>query len=156
MRIAFDRYALPQPGFEEGALRDLMVEVGGPKLGPIYDTLIRTAGKELPYSQLEHLGLRLTVPGKEYVDAPFSVNDKNTITKVIGSDTGIMDGDDIITVELGGTDSLKVTFKRSGQQKQVVVKARKYKATDMRLVRNLLATTEESSRRVEWLKGSGG
>lgn len=156
MRIAFDRYALPQPGFEEGALRDLMVEVGGPKLGPIYDTLIRTAGKELPYSQLEHLGLRLTIPGKEYVDAPFSVNDKNTITKVIGSDTGLMDGDDIITVELGGTDSLKVTFKRSGQQKQVVVKARKYKATDMRLVRNLLATTEESSRRVEWLKGSGG
>jgi predicted metalloprotease with PDZ domain len=156
MRIAFDRYALPQPGFEEGALRDLMVEVGGPKLGPIYDTLIRSAGKELPYSQLEHLGLRLTIPGKEYVDAPFSVNDKNTITKVIGSDTGLMDGDDIITVELGGTDSLKVTFKRSGQQKQVVVKARKYKATDMRLVRNLLATTEESSRRVEWLKGSGG
>jgi predicted metalloprotease with PDZ domain len=156
MRIAFDRYSLPQPGFEEGALRDLMIEVGGPKLGPIYDTLIRTAGKELPYSQLEHLGLRLTIPGKEYVDAPFSVNDKNTITKVIGSDTGIMDGDDIITVELGGTDSLKVTFKRSGQQKQVVVKARKYKATDLRLVRNLLATTEESSRRVEWLKGSGG
>ena len=156
MRIAYDRYALPQAGFEEGALRDLVVEVGGEKLGPIYDTLMRSAGKELPYSELEHLGLRLTIPGKEYVDAPFVVNDKGTITKVVGTDTGLLDGDDVVAVELGGTDSLRVTIKRSGQQKQVVVKARKYKATDMRLTRNILATPAESVRRAEWLKGSGG
>ncbi len=156
MRIAYDRYALPQAGFEEGALHDLVVEVGGEKLGPIYDTLTRSAGKPLPYEEIENLGLRLTIPGKEYVEPPFVVNDKNTITKVVGTETGLTDGDDVIAVELAGIDSLRVTFKRSGQQKQVIVKARKYKATDMRLTRNILATPEQSARRAEWLKGSGG
>ena len=118
--------------------------------------MIRSAGKDLPYSELEHLGLRLTIPGKEYVDAPFATNDKGTITKVIGTETGLLDGDDVVKVELSGGDSLKVTFKRGGEQKQAMVKARKYKATDMRLTRNLLATPDESARRVEWLKGSGG
>jgi predicted metalloprotease with PDZ domain len=156
MRIAFDRYALPKPGFEEGALRDLVVEVGGVKLGPIYDTLIRSKGKDLPYSQLEHLGLRLTIPGKEYLDAPFVVNEAGTIIKVIGTETGLLDGDNLILVEQEGTDSLKVTVKRGGQQKQVVVKARKFKATDMRLTRNILASPAQLARRTEWLKGSGG
>lgn len=156
MRLAFDRYALPNPGFEEGALRDLVVEVGGAKLGPIYDTLIRSAGKELPYDQLGHLGLRLTIPGKEYVDPPFVLNQAGTIIKVIGTDTGLLDGDDVVLVEPEGTDSLKVTFTRSGQKKQATVKARKFKATDHRLTRNLVATPDEIARRLEWLKGSGG
>ena len=156
MRLAYDRYALPKSGFEEGALRDLMVEVGGEKLGPIYDTLIRSAGKELPYSQLEHLGLRLTTPGKEYLDAPFVVNESGTIIKVIGTETALLDGDNLILVEQEGTDSLKVTVKRGGQEKQVVVKARKFKANDTRLTRNILATPAQLARRAEWLKGSGG
>ena len=156
MRIAFDRYALPKPGFEEGALRDLVVEVGGVKLGPIYDTLIRSKGKDLPYSQLEHLGLRLTIPGKEYLDAPFVVNESGTIIKVIGTETALLDGDNLILVEQEGTDSLKVTVKRGGQEKQVIVKARKFKANDTRLTRNILATPAQLARRAEWLKGSGG
>jgi predicted metalloprotease with PDZ domain len=156
MRSAYDRYALPKAGFEEGALRDLMVEVGGEKLGPIYDTLIRSVGKDLPYSQLEHLGLRLTVPGKEYLDAPFVVNEAGTIIKVIGNETGLLDGDNLMLVEQEGTDSLKVTVKRGGQQKQVIVKARKFKANDTRLTRNILATPTQLARRAEWLKGSGG
>lgn len=156
MRIAYDRYALPNPGFEEGALRDLVVEVGGEKLGPIYDTLIRSVGKDLPYSQLEHLGLRLTVPGKEYLDAPFVVNEAGTIIKVIGTETGLLDGDNLTLVEQEGVDSLKVTVKRGGQQKQVIVKARKFKANDTRLTRNILATPTQLARRAEWLKGSGG
>jgi predicted metalloprotease with PDZ domain len=156
MRLAYDRYALPKPGFEEGALRDLVIEVGGAKLGPIYDALIRTAGNELPYAQLERLGLRLTIPGKEYVDAPFVVNEAGTIIKVIGTETGLLDGDNLVLVEPSSTDQLKVTITRGGQQKQVTVKARKYKANDTRLTRNILATAEESARRAEWLKGSGG
>ena len=84
------------------------------------------------------------------------VNESGTIIKVIGTETALLDGDNLILVEQEGTDSLKVTVKRGGQEKQVVVKARKFKANDTRLTRNILATPAQLARRAEWLKGSGG
>lgn len=48
-----------QPGFEEGAIRQLLVKHGGPKMGEVYDTWIMKPGEMPVEKQLAKLGLEM-------------------------------------------------------------------------------------------------
>ncbi|MGC8669443.1 MAG: M61 family metallopeptidase [Chthonomonadales bacterium] len=59
MRFLYAHYALPKRGYSPQELREAVVRIGGPQLGPFYDRLT-TSTDELPYNEcLAAVGLRL-------------------------------------------------------------------------------------------------
>ncbi|MGL1465756.1 hypothetical protein ACSTI9_00025, partial [Vibrio parahaemolyticus] len=51
MRLMFDRYRLPQPGYSEDGILEAMNEVAGSDLGPMYHRICQTTA-EMPYEAL--------------------------------------------------------------------------------------------------------
>lgn len=56
MRLMFDRYRLPQPGYSEDGILEAMNEVAGSDLGPMYHRICQTTA-EMPYEALAGIGL---------------------------------------------------------------------------------------------------
>lgn len=63
MRDLLARYGLPKPGFPEDGIREAVIRIAGPELGPFYDLLCRST-EEMPFAEcLRYAGLRLRVSG---------------------------------------------------------------------------------------------
>ncbi|MBS1709631.1 MAG: M61 family metallopeptidase, partial [Armatimonadetes bacterium] len=73
MRLLYQRYHLPQPGFGEDDLRATISEVAGADLGPLYDRMIRSTD-ELPYEELKRVGLRVLAPGDQALGYGFETS----------------------------------------------------------------------------------
>lgn len=64
MRALYAKHRLPKPGYPEDGPRDAISETAGKDLGALYDVVVRST-KEVPYSELASIGLRVLAPGKE-------------------------------------------------------------------------------------------
>lgn len=93
-----------KPGFEEGEIRNLLVRIGGPTLGPLYDQIVMKAG-ELPVPQeLEKVGLKVDQHEEPYVNVGFTMvvrpDGKGGIRGISGpAESKLQPGDTITTIE---------------------------------------------------------
>ncbi len=71
MRVLWTMCKDNNPGFDEGEIRAIMLQLGGATMGDYFDTVVMKPG-ELPLeSQLAKIGLQLTKDEQQYVDAGF-------------------------------------------------------------------------------------
>lgn len=162
MRLLFDRYHLPQPGFEEDALRSTISEVAGTDLGPLYDRMIRTT-EELPYSQLERLGLRLRSSGMQAAGYGFETAD-GFVTNLSSdaADAGLREHDKLIEIDgapftiAGNLAGRKVSYMasvlRNGHQITLRLPIVKSSLPQITLEPDPFATPEAVSRFQEWIR----
>ena len=153
MRSFYAKYQLPNPGFDDDAIKNGIIELTGPKFGPIYDTMVRST-QSMPYDLLSKLGLRLTVPGQIYTDPLYLLSSDHKVTNATLSNLvgGIKDGDEVISAKITGERQIEVLVSRDGNPMTFKLAARIYKAGDYRLTANPFATVEEKKRLEEWLK----
>ena len=62
LRLLYSRHRLPNPGYDEDALREAINEVAGTDLSSLYNRMVRSTD-ELPYEVLQKIGLKLSAPG---------------------------------------------------------------------------------------------
>ena len=153
MRSFYRKYQLPNPGFGDDAIKDALVEMGGPMMGPMYDTMVRTT-QPMPYEALSKMGLRFTIPGERYTDPLYLLNAEGKVTNATVSnlDGGIKDGDQVLTARLLGDNQIEVIVRRTGKELKLNLAGRTFKAGDYRLQANPFATADEKLRLEEWLK----
>ncbi|MEI7986885.1 MAG: hypothetical protein WCI55_14765 [Armatimonadota bacterium] len=153
MRTFYAKYSLPNPGFADDGIRDALLELGGPKMGPMYDSMVRST-KPMAYEPLTKIGLRLTIPGETYTDPLYLLNAEGKVTNATISNLegGIKDGDQVVNAKVVGEKLLEVFVLRNGRELKFNLPGRVYKAGDYRLRENPFATQEEKLRLEEWLK----
>ena len=153
MRTFYAKYKLPNPGFDDDAIKQEMVKLGGPTMAPIYDGMVRST-KAMPYDLLGRIGLRLTVPGEVYLDPLYLLDSNGKVTNAAASNVegGIRNGDIVETAKMVGNGEISVHVKRDGTSLDLVLRGRSYRAEDYRLQPNPFATLEEKQRLAEWLK----
>ena len=153
MRSMYVKYQLPNPGFPDDGIKDGLTELGGIKIGPIYDTMVRST-QAMPYDILTRIGLRLTVPGITYTDPLYLLNADAKVTNATLSNLegGIKDGDQVISAKVTGENAIEVQVSRGGNLLKLNLAARTFRAGDYRLQANPFATVEEKKRLEEWLK----
>lgn len=152
MRSFYAKYKLPNPGFQDNAIRDAMVDLAGERLGSYYDGMVRTT-QEMPYDLVKMIGLRLTVPGQNYSDPLYLLDSTGHVTNATISNLegGIKDGDLVLYAKLIDNKNTEVHVQRDGRDLVLTLPARSYKAGDYRLQANPFATPEEKKRLEEWL-----
>ena len=153
MRSFYAQYKLPNPGFQNDAIRDALMELTTSKMGPIYDSMVRTT-QPMPYNHLKKMGLRLTIPGETYIDPLYLVNAEGKVTNATPSnfEGGVKNGDQILTAKISEGNSINVLVMRDGHQIKLNLAGRTFKAGDYRLQANPFATADEKKRLEEWLK----
>lgn len=99
MRLMYQRYRLPQPGFDEDGIKRTVSEVAKKDLGAVYDRMVRSTA-EMPYEKLKLIGLRLLEPGKETRALGFTI-EEDLVTRVEpqGEPGGVAIGDRILSVD---------------------------------------------------------
>ena len=153
LRSFYAKYKLPNPGFPDDGIKDGMIAIGGAKIGPIYDTMVRST-QAMPYDLLSKIGLRLTIPGEMYTDPLYLVDSDGVVTNTTASNLegGIRNGDRVLTAKVTGEKQIQVQVSRGEQMLTLSLAARTYKAGDYRLQPNPFATPEEKKRLEEWLR----
>ncbi|MEI8281779.1 MAG: hypothetical protein WCG75_05185, partial [Armatimonadota bacterium] len=153
LRSLYKQYQLPNPGFADDAIRDGLMDLAGAKMGPFYDSMVRTT-QPMVYDSLNRIGLRLTIPGETYVDPLYLLNAEGMITNATASnlDGGLKNGDLVIGAKTSPEGIIDVSVRRDNSLVNVRVPGRIYKAGDYRLQVNPFATAEEKQRLEEWLK----
>jgi predicted metalloprotease with PDZ domain len=73
MRVLWTMCKDDNPGFEEGEIRSIMLQLGGPTMGDYFDSVVMRPG-ELPLEeQLGKIGLRLASVERSWTDAGFDI-----------------------------------------------------------------------------------
>jgi len=90
-----------QPGFEEGDIRKILVEIGGAELGVAYDNWVMKPG-ELPVeAQLSKIGFEFLTNQEKFVDAGFvyawGEDGRMTVSRG-GRNTNVRRGDEIVEI----------------------------------------------------------
>lgn len=152
MRSFYAKYKLPNPGFQDDAIKQGVIELTSDKYGPIYDGMVRST-LALPYDLVKMLGLRLTVPDQTYTDPLYLVDDNDRVTNATPSnlDEGLRDGDLVEYAKLTEQRNVEVHVDRDGKKLTFILPGRTYRASDYRLRPNPFATPEEKQRLKEWL-----
>lgn len=162
MRLLFERYRLPNPGFDEDALRSTISEVAGTDLGSLYDLLIRST-REVPYESLKRIGLRVRMPGTQELDYGFDTSD-GFVTNMSSQteDAGLQNNDKIVAIDgrpftqAGNLAGRKIRFVatvlRNGHQITVKLPIVKTSAPQFTLEADPFATQEATDRFQEWIK----
>lgn len=155
LRTLYSRNRLPKPGFEDEELKTLIAEVGGEKMKPLYQKMVRSKD-ELPYELLQGIGLVLIEPDKDYVMPRYTVdrNRKLTNVKLAKIEGGLKDGDELVSARLVNKTSIETTVRRDGVLQTFRSEGRNFRSVDYRLMENPFATEAEHERYQEWLKGS--
>lgn len=153
MRSFYAKYQLPKPGFQDNDIKDAFISMGGTKMGPLYDTLVRTTN-EVPYDLLTKMGLRLLIPGQTYTEPLYILSESGAVTNATASNLegGIKDGDIVLNAKVVAENVIEVKVQRASGNATVRLQARTFRAGDYRLQANPFATPEEKQRLEEWLK----
>lgn len=103
-RTLFKKYGHGQPGFEEGAIRDELVNVAGPSLGAFYDEVVMKPG-DMPLEEaLGRIGLVLEMKDQTYGKFPFAYDMSAergglVLHDVEASATGLKNGDLVVGID---------------------------------------------------------
>jgi predicted metalloprotease with PDZ domain len=114
MRLLMQRHALPKPGYEEDALRTTINEVAMADLTAIYNQCVRST-QELPYSQLQAIGLEAVPTGEALLESGIDLRD-GTVTYVSqeAAGSGLQEGDRILDLNLSHGNCLHARYERNG------------------------------------------
>jgi predicted metalloprotease with PDZ domain len=152
MRLMYDRYRLPKPGYEEDGIRLAINEVAGKDLSPIYNRILRST-QEVPYEQLSGIGLRLLAPGATYTETGFAtVAGKVWDLTQEAYDAGLRRGDEVLGATLS-TKTAELAVRRDGEAEfTITVPIAESTAQDWRLEENPLATKSQRKLLASWMK----
>lgn len=153
MRSFYAKYQLPKSGFQDDDIKQALIEMSDDKMGPMYDGMVRNT-TEMPYGVLKMIGLRLTIPGLNYVDPLYlvDINGKVTNATISNLQGGIKDGDVVEYSKLTPNGQVEAHVQRDGKSMTLILPGRSYRAGDYRLSPDPFATPEEKLRLQEWLK----
>ena len=152
MRLMYERCRLPKPGYEEDGIRLAVNEVAGKDLSPIYNRIVRST-QEVPYDQINAIGLRVVAPGSTYTEASFTTEGNKVLDlSEEASEAGLMRGDEIV----GATQSTKtveLTVRRQGGSDfTVAVPISQETSEQWILEENPLATKSQRKLLAGWIK----
>jgi predicted metalloprotease with PDZ domain len=104
MRVLWQMCKDGRPGFEEGEIRSLMLQLGGPTMGDYFDKVVMRPG-ELPLEeQLAKIGLKLEAVERSYTDVGFDVGPMQggtgvRVTRVRQAiNQAVQQGDEVIAI----------------------------------------------------------
>lgn len=157
MRALYTRHALPKPGFEEGELRDVLVEFGGPDMGPLYDRVVRGTGG-VPTEWATGLGLRVMLPGAPFGSPRYQTDPDGLVTAVASADDAVKVGDRILGLRRDPTSTpdtprALARIKRGEREMEIPVGLLVTSVPEIRLQEDPFATSEAKTRREEWYCG---
>jgi predicted metalloprotease with PDZ domain len=163
MRLLFSRHRLPNPGFEEGGLLKAINEVSGHDLSEVYRQVVQST-QEMPYEELQALGLRVRMPGDGSKDLGFRL-DGDLVSEVEPdlAAQGLQKGDRLLSVgqarfghgcfaRLGSAVEYSVSVHRSGEERRLRLKVLTARTKGPTLEADPFASAEAEQRREEWLR----
>lgn len=162
LRLMFERYRLPKPGFEEDAIRAAINEVAGADLSTLYNRMIRST-EELPYSELKGLGLRVRLLGDQARGLGFETWD-GEVGKIASATyaAGLRENDKIVSIDgrpfVGAGDlfdrkqSFVATVLRNGHQLQLRLPIVQTRVNAVTLEPDPFANPDASARFTEWIR----
>jgi predicted metalloprotease with PDZ domain len=107
MRVLWTMCKDNNPGFEEGDIRSIMLQLGGATMGDYFDSVVMKPG-ELPLeAQLMKVGLKLENEEQTFVDAGFDIqpvfgSPGIRVARTRGATSSVLKANDQITM-IGGT-----------------------------------------------------
>ncbi len=154
MRALYARHALPKPGFEEGELRDVLIEFGGAEMGPLYDRTVRGRG-QVPLEGAAGLGLRAMLPGVRFGSPRFQTDGAGIVTAVADAGDAVRVGDRVLGLRRLAEDRAEARIVREGKELTVAAPLLVTTVPEIRLGEDPFAGAEARARRAEWYAGSG-
>ena len=166
MRYMYDKYHLPLSGYPENGILLAVNAVSGHDLTTLYNKLIYTTD-DLPYQDLEDIGIRVDTPGNSYQTIGFDIDDDGTVSDVSDpiASAGLHNGDKITAVDgkpfslvLAGLSLQRytLTIVRDGKPMTVLLKPLGQRAERFTAEPDAFATAEQSARLREWLQRPSG
>jgi predicted metalloprotease with PDZ domain len=167
MRYMYGMYHLPDaPGYPENGILLAVNAVAGQDLSALYNKLIYSTD-ELPYKDLEDIGIRVVATDEEYQDLGFTTDASGVVQDVDESvsQQGLQSGDKVVSIDGKRYGPVVYGLKQSGYTvnvhrssgevtlhlKPVTMKADRYTAMP-----DPFATEEEGHRLEQWLQRPGG
>jgi predicted metalloprotease with PDZ domain len=152
MRLLYERHHLPLPGYAEDEIRSTVSEVAGTDLKSIYDVLVYST-KEVPYKELQKLGIRAIEANVAFQDPGFHVDPSGRITDLRDAlkGQGLALGDAMSLENLDG-DKAKYSVLRGHLSFHVTVTVKSVLGDHFEIEPDPLASAEASKLRDEWLK----
>lgn len=98
MRLMFERYRLPKPGYEEDAILKTINEVAGKDLTELYRRVVQSK-EEVPYEELKKIGLRVATAEAPVKELGFRLEgDRVEEVDSEASGVGLRKGDQVTRV----------------------------------------------------------
>lgn len=154
MRALYKSGALPKPGFADGEIRRVLVELGGADMGGLYDAAIRGKGQvpvALVADDLRALGVRVLVPGQTFAMPRFQVGADGVVTAVADKADTVHIGDKILNARQTGPATAEVRLSRGGAEQTLTVPVTVTRVADYRIEEDPFATDAARALREEWL-----
>lgn len=156
MRLLYERYRLPKPGYDEDDLRKVINEVAMADLTPIYDQCVRST-KEVPYGVLRSIGLQIVNPGRsEWADSFDHRNDVVTHALPESEAAGLRTGDRILarSTESGWSPRprMNLLVERDGEELALTVPMRAERTREFRLEKMTEVSERALKLRNGWLR----
>jgi predicted metalloprotease with PDZ domain len=167
MRYMYSEYHLPdKPGYPENGILLACNKISGTDMTALYNKLIYSTD-DLPYQDLEHIGIRVTAKGEQYPSLGFTTDDAGVIQDLNPAiqRQGLQTGDKVVSV--GGkpyshflyglsTTGFDLAIRRGGEPMTlhldpVMVTAERYQAAA-----DPFCTDEQGKRLEQWLQRPSG
>ena len=100
LRYMYSQYHLPdKPGYPENGILLAINHVSGRDLSDLYKKLIYTTD-DLPYDQLEAIGIRVISPNTDFLSLGFATDDSGVVNDLNDdvASQGLQDGDKVIAI----------------------------------------------------------
>lgn len=167
MRYMYGKYHLPDaPGYPENGILLAIDAVTGGSFDDLYHKLIYTTD-DLPYQDLDDIGIRVEQTDQTYPELGFSVDDKGVVQQVDDAvaSQGLKDDDKIVSI--GGKpfspvisglslEGYDVSVMRNMNPMTLHLKPISQRAESFRAFPDPFATADEDARLEDWLKRPGG
>ncbi len=153
MRLLYERYHMPKPGFDEDGILKAINDVAGKDLTALYNKMVRSTN-EMPYEVLEGIGLRVRLPGKPIMDVGFAVAG-SIVTQVDERNAAkLKEGDEILSDFSVSLDTPKfvLKIKRGDSTLDVPMELLQTEPTRISLEINPFASKDQRDRLAEYLK----
>jgi len=167
MRYMYGQYHLPdKPGYPENGILLAINEVSGHDLSQLYHQLIYTTD-DLPYADLEDIGVRVEMPDETYQELGFKVNDNGVVQDEEEDllNEGLRKGDKIVSIDgvaftpaITGLSASGYTVKvsRGGEDMMLHLTPISERSDRFKAEPDPFATPEQVARLQQWLDRSGG
>lgn len=99
MHYLYERHQLPKPGFEEDGILKAINAVTGQDFTELYKRMVNSP-EELPYGLLSGIGMRVIMPGQNFLHFGFNVqNGVITAPRLKVEEQGLRAGDRVVAVD---------------------------------------------------------